>query len=395
MSSSEIRASILLALIFSLRMFGLFLVLPIFAVYAKSLPGGDNITMVGLAMGIYGFTQSLGQIPFGIASDKYGRKRVIVIGLILFFFGAIVAAIAHDITDIIIGRAIQGAGAISAAITAFVADATREKHRTKAMAIIGVSIGITFALSLILSPLLYKFIKMPGIFILTSCFALIAIYIVIFAIPDIPIIKINQVSFKEILCNSELMRLNIGVFALHMIQMSMFVVLPVILEQCVHVLVSEHWKIYLPTILISFICVSPLLMLSENYYKIKKILIGAIIGLLIVQIGICTVLIYLVQYWWVLIFLLLGFFITFNVLEIFQPSLLSRIAPSTAKGTALGIYNTLQALGLFCGGMFGGWFNQHYGQVSVFLISILITLIWLIIVFNMQIYNITVFKQAK
>lgn len=390
MSSTEIRASILLAFIFSLRMFGLFLILPIFAIDAKNLPGGGNTIMVGLAMGVYGFTQSLGQIPFGIASDKYGRKPIIVIGLVLFGFGAVIAAVANNITHIIIGRAIQGTGAISAAITAFIADSTREKYRTKAMAIVGVSIGITFSISLILSPLLYKSIQMSGIFILISLLALVAIFIVLFAIPNVPLIKMNQISFKEILCHGELMRLNFGVFSLHLIQMSMFVVLPVILEQHVHLLIDEHWKIYLPIILISFIFMFPIVLIGEKLNKIKQVLIGAIIILLIVQTSMCVTLIYFIKYWWILVLLLLNFFIAFNVLEVFQPSLVSRIAPATAKGTALGIYNALQALGLFCGGIFGGWFNQHLNQASVFLMSALITLIWLIIIFNMQIDNGTV-----
>ena len=384
MSGAEVRASASLASIFALRMLGLFLILPVFAVHAKGLSGGENAAMVGLAMGIYGLAQSFGQIPFGIASDKYGRKRVIVIGLILFALGSFVAASAHDIAWVIAGRAIQGAGAISAAVTAFIADSTREEHRTKAMAMVGASIGLTFAVSLVASPVLYKLIGMGGIFSLTGVLALAAIGVVVFVVPDAPMVKARRVPFGEVLRHGELMRLNFGVFALHMTQMAMFVVLPAALVQYAGLPVADHWKIYLPVVLASFVFMLPPVFIGEKRGMMKQVFVAAISLLLIVQIGMWATLSHFAEHWGVLVFLLFAFFIAFNILEACQPSLVSRIAPAAAKGTALGVYNTLQALGLFCGGALGGWLKQHLGAPSVFVMCAVATLTWLIIASNMK-----------
>jgi len=384
MSGAEVRASASLASIFALRMLGLFLILPVFAVYAKGLSGGENVALVGLAMGIYGLAQSFGQIPFGIASDKYGRKPVIVAGLILFALGSFVAAGADDIAWVIAGRAIQGAGAISAAVTAFIADSTREEHRTKAMAMVGASIGLTFAVSLVASPLLYKLIGMGGIFSLTGVLALVAIAVVWFVVPDAPMVKARRVPFGEVLRHGELMRLNFGVFALHMTQMAMFVVLPAAFVQYAGLPVDEHWKIYLPVVLASFVFMLPPVFIGEKRGVMKQVFVGAISLLLIVQIGMWLTLSHFAAHWGVLVFLLFAFFVAFNILEACQPSLVSRIAPAAAKGTALGVYNTLQALGLFCGGALGGWLKQNVGAASVFVMCAVATLTWLIIASNMK-----------
>src|SRR5450830_1086287 len=253
MSRAEVQASASLASIFALRMLGLFLILPVFAEYAKTLSGGQNVALVGLAMGMYGLAQSFGQIPFGIASDKFGRKPVIVVGLLLFALGAFIAAGANDIVWVSVGRAIQGAGAISAAVTAFIADSTREQHRTKAMAMVGASIGLTFAISLVISPLLYQLIGMHGIFLLTGVLALLAIAVVLWVVPAAPMVMARRVPFAEILQHGELMRLNLGVFALHLTQMAMFVVMPAALIQYSGLPLAEHWKIYLPVVLASFL----------------------------------------------------------------------------------------------------------------------------------------------
>lgn len=384
MSGAEIRASVSLASVFALRMLGLFLILPVFAVYARGLPGGDNAALVGLAMGIYGLAQSFGQIPFGIASDKFGRKRVIVMGLLLFAAGSFVAAAAHNIGWIIVGRAIQGVGAISAAVTAFIADSTREEHRTKAMAMVGGSIGLTFAVSLVMSPVLYRFIGMGGIFGLTGVMALAAIGVVLFVIPDVPIIKARRVPLIDVLRHGELMRLNFGVFALHLTQMAMFVVLPGALVQYAGVPLAEHWKIYLPVVLLSFLFMLPPVFVGEKRGKMKQVFVAAIALLLAVQIGMWLTLSHFAAHWQVLIALLLVFFVAFNILEACQPSLVSRIAPAAAKGAALGVYNTLQALGLFCGGALGGWLKQHAGAPAAFVLCAVATLTWLIIASNMK-----------
>lgn len=380
----EIRASTSLASIFALRMLGLFLILPVFSVHARSLPGGDSATLVGLAMGIYGLTQSFGQIPFGAASDKYGRKRVIIAGLVLFALGSFIAAAATTIGWVIVGRAVQGTGAISAAVTAFIADATREEHRTKAMAMVGGSIGLTFAGSLVAAPLLYDLIGMGGIFAMTGILSLLAILVVIFVVPAAPSVPVMRVPFRDVLRNGELMRLNYGVFALHLTQMAMFVVIPSALVQYAGLPLAAHWKIYLPVVLLSFVLMLPPVFIGEKRGKTKQVFVAAIALLLLVQVGMWAMLVLPGMHWMLLIAMLLAFFVAFNILEASQPSLVSRIAPPAAKGTALGIYNTLQALGLFCGGALGGWLKQHVGASSVFVLGAGLTMAWLIIASNMN-----------
>jgi MFS family permease len=387
MTRTEIRASTSLASIFALRMLGLFLILPVFAVHAKTMPGGTSATMIGLAMGIYGLTQAFGQIPFGMASDKYGRKRIIIIGLILFALGSFIAAGADSLAWVIVGRAVQGAGAISAAVTAMIADSTREQHRTKAMAMVGGSIGLVFALTLVIAPLLYQVIGMGGIFALTGILSLLAILVVVYVVPPAPMMAAvttaQTVTLREVLHNRELMRLNFGVFALHMMQMAMFVVVPAALVQALGMPLAEHWKIYLPVMLGSFVLMLPPLFAGERRGHMKQVFVGAIALLLLVQIGFGLFLSHPVH-GWQLVALLLAFFISFNILEASQPSLVSRIAPPAAKGAALGVYNTLQSLGLFVGGALGGWMRQHTGPSSVFVMGIIASVLWLVIAAGMK-----------
>ena len=384
MTRTEIRASASLASIFGLRMLGLFLILPVFSAHAHSIPGGDSATLVGLALGIYGLTQSFGQIPFGIASDKFGRKRIIIIGLVLFAIGSFIAAAADDIVWVIVGRAVQGAGAISAAVTAMIADSTRDEHRTKAMAMVGMSIGLTFAGSLVAGPLLYDLIGMGGLFMLIGFLSLSAILVVLFIVPDAPPTAPQRVSFREILANAELMRLNYGVFALHVTQMAMFVVVPAALVQSAGIPLAAHWKIYLPVVLASFVLMLPPIFIGEKRGKMKHVFVGAIVLLLIVQIALTMILSQALPYWPIFVILLLAFFVAFNILEASQPSLVSRFAPGAARGAALGVYNTLQALGLFCGGALGGWLAQHAGPSSVFVLGAALTVVWLIIALSMK-----------
>lgn len=388
MTRTEIRASASLASIFALRMLGLFLILPVFAVHAKTMPGGDSATLIGLAMGIYGLTQAFGQIPFGIASDKYGRKRVIVIGLVLFALGSFIAAAADQLIWVVVGRAVQGAGAISAAVTAMIADSTREQHRTKAMAMVGGSIGLTFALSLVVAPLLYRAIGMGGIFALTGILSLAAIAVVTWVVPAAPVAADvgaagQPVRLRQVLRDRELLRLNFGVFALHMMQMSMFVVVPAALMQAMGMPLAEHWKIYLPVMLASFVLMLPPLFAGERRGRMKQVFVGAIALLFVVQVGFGLALAQ-PAHGWLLVALLLAFFVSFNILEASQPSLVSRIAPPAAKGAALGVYNTLQSLGLFVGGALGGWLRQHAGPSSVFWLGIIASLLWLIIAAKMK-----------
>ncbi|MCB1959238.1 MAG: MFS transporter, partial [Rhodocyclaceae bacterium] len=264
MTPAERRTGAALAGIFGLRMLGLFLILPVFAVHARGLPGGDNLALVGLALGIYGLTQACFQIPFGIASDRFGRKPVIIFGLLLFAAGSALAAMATSVQWIVVGRALQGAGAISAAVTALAADLTREQHRTKVMAMIGSSIGLVFALSLVAAPVLYAAIGMSGIFWLTAGLALLAIVMLRRAVPTPPRVEAKMVRFSGVLRDTQLLRLNLGIFTLHLVQMAMFVVVPAALVAQGDLPIAAHWKIYLPAVLASFALMIPAIIVAER-----------------------------------------------------------------------------------------------------------------------------------
>jgi MFS family permease len=383
MRPEERRAGASLAAIFGLRMLGLFLILPVFAVWAKTIPGGADLTLVGLALGAYGLTQALLQIPFGMASDRLGRKKVIVFGLLLFAAGSAVAGLAGDIYTTILGRCLQGAGAISAAVTALAADLTREQHRTKVMAMIGSSIGLVFAGSLVLAPLLYAWIGMSGIFLLTGALALGAIALVTFAVPDPPEIVVpegGRARFRQVLGDPQLMRLNFGIFALHLAQMAMFVVVPGALAAAGNLPVPEHWKVYLPVVLASFVLMVPAIIAAEKRGRMMKVFVGAVALLLASQIG------FLLGRgsFAALVAMLLAFFVAFNILEASLPSLISRIAPPKSKGTALGIYNTTQSLGLFLGGSIGGALAQHVGPGAVFAFGAAVIGLWLALAATMR-----------
>jgi MFS family permease len=386
MSATEIRASSSLASIFALRMLGMFLILPVFAVHAKSMPGGQSAALVGLAMGMYGLTQAFGQIPFGAASDRFGRKPVIIFGMTLFAIGSFVAALAPTLQWVLVGRAVQGAGAVSAAITASVADVTREEHRTKAMAMVGASIGVTYSVSMVAAPLLYKLIGMNGIFALTGVLAITGILVVAWVVPPLPRASgVKRVPFREVLADRELMRLDFGVFVLHLTQMAMFVVVPSVLVRYAGLPLAEHWKIYLPVVLVSFVLMLPPVIVAEKRGKMKQVLVGAIALLFLVQVCIGLFLAHAATlHWGLLVALLLMFFVAFNILEASLPSLVSRIAPPAAKGAALGVYNTLQPLGIFCGAALGGWMKQHVGPGAIFWVAAVLTVVWLIIAGSMK-----------
>jgi len=387
MSALEIRAGLSLASLFALRMLGLFLILPVFAVYAPQLRGGDNHALVGLALGAYGLTQAMLHIAFGMASDRYGRKRVIVLGLALFALGSMVAAFSGDIYMVILGRCIQGAGAISAAVMALAADLTREQHRTKTMAMIGASIGLVFALSLMAAPVLYRWIGMSGIFVLTGLLAIGAIAVVAWVVPPEPTENLDlsrrmrPATLGDVLRNTDLLRLNFGIFALHSMQMAIFVVVPLALVHEGGLPLAEHWKVYLPVVGGSFILMLPAIFWGERKGRVKPVFLGSIVLMLAVQAASLLWLRSLAG----IGMILLGFFVAFNVLEAMLPSLISRIAPASARGTAIGVYNTTQALGLFAGGAAGGWLMQHYGESSVFVFGLALVALWLLIAAPMRV----------
>ena len=384
MTRAEKRATSGLAAIFGLRMLGMFLILPVFALYAEHLPGGNNHTLVGLTLGMYGLTQALLMIPFGMASDRIGRKKVIIFGLILFAIGSFVAASASDIYWTIFGRAIQGAGAISAAITAMLADLTREEHRTKAMALIGSTIGLTFAASMVAGPALNHLIGVPGIFALTGVLALAAIWVVKVWVPD-PLVshfhadaQANPARLKDVLRNGQLLRLDFGIFALHSAQMAMFVVVPVALKNS-GLPPAHHWMVYLPVLLGSFLLIVPAIIYGEKHGKLKPVFIGAVALMLLAQLGLA----FGIGHLWGIVGALFFYFAAFNLLEASLPSLISKLAPMSAKGTAMGVYNTAQALGLFFGGVFGGWLAQHVGFYAVFLFCVVLMAVWLALSLSM------------
>ncbi|WP_434513967.1 MFS transporter [Dechloromonas sp. ARDL1] len=381
MSPDERRAGASLASIFALRMLGLFLILPVFSVHAKTLPGGDNLALVGLALGAYGLTQAFFQIPYGIASDIFGRKRVIVVGLLIFALGSFVAAWAPDMTWIIVGRVLQGMGAISAAVTALAADLTREEHRTKVMAMIGSSIGLVFALSLVGAPILYGWIGMGGLFVMTGALALAAIVLLLKAVPPAPPPHGHEkLPLRRVIFDADLLRLNLGIFTLHMVQMAMFVVLPHALVNHGGLAAAAHWKVYLPAVLVSFVIMVPAIIAAERKDKMRPVFIAAVGLLVVVQAGL-----YLMhESLWALALWLLLFFVAFNVLEATLPSLVSRTAPPAAKGAALGVYNTTQAVGLFIGGALGGTIAQHFGDNAVFAACTGLVLIWLVVANTMN-----------
>lgn len=383
MTARERRASASLAAIFALRMLGLFLVLPVFALEAAHYPGGDDPALIGLAMGIYGLTQGLLQIPYGLASDRLGRKRVIVTGLLVFALGSFVAALSGSLHGLIIGRALQGAGAISAAVTALLADQTRDEVRTKAMALVGASIGLMFALSLFLAPLLVAHIGLPGLFTLTGTLALVGVAIVIWAAPPEPRQHKDQPRGKlsEVLTHAGLLRLDAGVFILHAVQLAMWIGIPALLVQA-GLPKNEHWWVYLPAVLASFVVMGATLFPLERRGYLRAVFLTAIGGVALVQLGLLWAVDAPHIAW--LAFLLFVFFCGFNVLEATQPSLASRIAPPHARGAALGVYNTLQSLGFFAGGAAGGWLVKAHGLPALFTACGLAMVVWLVVAWPMQ-----------
>lgn len=385
MTPQERRSSISLALIFALRMLGLFLVLPVFALEAHHYPGGDDPALVGLAMGIYGLTQAFLQLPLGMASDRFGRKRVIVLGLLVFAAGSLWAALADSLTGLLLGRALQGMGAVSAAVTALLADQTRDVVRTKAMALVGGSIGLMFAVALVAAPLLAAQIGLSGLFALTGALALGGIAIVVWGVPPESTEHHNAPRGRlgDVWRNADLLRLNVGVFVLHTVQMAMWVAVPALLVQA-GLDKGQHWQVYLPAVLVSFLLIGGLFAL-ERRGRLRGALLAAIGLVLVVQLGFG---------WvsasgqpptlWVIGALLLVFFCGFNALEASQPSLVSRMAPAPLRGAALGTYNTLQSLGLFAGGALGGVLLKWVGAPGLFATTAVLALLWLALTWPLQ-----------
>ena len=384
MLPDERRAALGLASIFALRMLGLFIVLPVFAVAARDLTGGQDVAAIGLALGAYGLTQACLQLPFGILADHWGRKPVIACGLALFVAGSIVCALADSISAMTLGRMLQGSGAISAAITALVADLTRDSQRSKAMAMVGGSIALMFALSLAVAPVIFGWVGLGGLFWLTCALGLGAFWALFRLVPAAPPLPaVVPGTFRQMLVEPRLIRLNLGVFILHAIQIAMWVAVPALLIQLAGLPLQQHWMIYVPAVVASFFVLWPAMMQAERHKRMAQVFAFAVVLIGLVQLGFVLLVgrenlgqLLAIS----LILLLIAVFFTgFNILEALQPSLISRIAPATGKARALGIYNTLQSLGLFVGGAMGGWLLQTGGYAAVFAGCGWLALGWLII----------------
>jgi MFS family permease len=383
MTPAELRASGSLATIFAARMLGLFLVLPVFALEAARYPGGTDAALVGLAMGIYGLTQGLLQIPFGLASDRFGRKRVIILGLLVFAGGSFVAAAADSLFWLVVGRSLQGAGAVSAAVTALLADQTRDEVRTKAMAMVGASIGLMFAVSLVAAPLLVASVGLGGLFAITGVLALGCIAVLVWWTPPEPVQHKNvpRGKLSEVLSHAGLLRLNVGVFVLHAVQLAMWVAIPAMLVQA-GLGKEQHWYVYLPAVLGSFVVMGMTLFPLERRGYLRAVFLAAVGTVALVQVGL--LLVAGQPSIGALAVLLFVFFCGFNVLEASQPSMASRMAPPHARGAALGVYNTLQSLGFFAGGAVGGWLAKNVGAQGLFTACAGLMVLWLAVAWPMR-----------
>jgi len=384
MTGQEKRSSFSLAAIYGLRMLGLFLVLPVFAIEAAHYPGGDDPSLVGLAMGIYGLTQGALQLAFGAVSDKLGRKKVIVFGLLLFATGSFLAAFADTLTSLIIGRSLQGAGAVSAVVTALLADQTRDVVRTKAMALIGASIGLMFALSLILAPALNAVAGLPGLFILTGVLALGGIAVVIWWVPaeTLEHAQAPKGSLREVLTHVPSLRNNLGVFVLHGVMLAMWVAVPQMLVDA-GLSKEHHWWVYLPAVSFGFLVMGKTLFPLERKGYLRAVFLGAAMVIALVMFSLALVAGGQPNLW-CLAAILFVFFSGSNILEACQPSIASRAAPAHARGTAMGFYNTLQSLGFFTGGAVGGILMKAGGAQVLFGACGLATLVWLLVAWFME-----------
>ena len=385
MTATEKRVAVSLTAIFASRMLGLFLIFPIFAIAAEQLKG-YSLSRAGIAIGIYGLTQAIFQIPLGMISDRIGRKPVIIAGLILFAVGSIVAALSDSLTGVIVGRALQGTGAVASVVMALAADLTREEHRIKVMAFIGMGIGLAFSVAIVLSPILYSLVGLSGVFWVIAVLAVTGILITLYWVPT-PVSshfqrdsEVEFSSFRKIITDTQLLRLDSGIFILHFMLVSFFVVVPHILRDQMGLPVASHWEVYLPIFAASVIAMVPFIILAEKKRKLKQVFVGAILVIALSQLGIPFFSNSMVG----LMIVLWLFFSAFNLLEATLPSLVAKLAPAGRKGTAMGAYTTSQFLGVFLGGMIGGALNSAYGLSGVIAFNVTLALIWATLAITMQ-----------
>lgn len=380
----ELKAGSSIALIYGIRMLGLFMILPVFSIFAESLTNTTPL-LIGIALGIYGLTQGLLQIPFGMLSDKVGRKPVIAAGLIIFAIGSVVAAYSETIYGVIAGRALQGAGAIAAALMALAADLSREEHRVKIMSLIGVNIGAAFAIAMVMGPIIYTWVGMKGIFLLTAVLAVFAILVLVKVVPKASSLSFHRDAQLEpsqvssIFTNSQLIRLDIGIFILHAVLMATFIVVPLMLQDAGLASLQHGW-LYAPVFFTSILLMIPFIILAEAKRRMKQVFTGAVFVL-----AISLMLLLLSDNSLTMIALALGLFFTaFNLLEASLPSLVAKISPADRKGTAMGVYSSSQFLGAFAGGVIGGFAYGEGGIMLLFSLCIALVVVWLILAATMK-----------
>lgn len=381
----ERKVVLSLAALYTFRMFGLFMLLPVLALYGTEYAHHSPF-LLGLALGAYGFSQALLQIPFGVLSDRIGRKPLILAGLLIFVLGSVVAALADSVYGLILGRFLQGGGAISAVVMALLTDLTSDENRTKAMATIGASIGVSFSVAMTVGPLLAAWGGVGAIFWLTALLGLVGVYILLKLVPDVSHTRSparEAVAVPGLLASTlkhpQLLRLNVGIFVLHFVLMSSFVVLPLMLENQLQIPRNYHGLVYFPLLAFAFVLMLPFVIIAEKRRKIKSVFLLAVALLLVAELALTVV----GDHFIAALLVLFVFFIAFNVLEATQPSMVSKIAPAGAKGTATGIYSTCQVLGVFSGGALGGWLLQEHGAQAVFLLNAVLVLAWLVVAWSM------------
>jgi MFS family permease len=385
MEKQEFRAASSLAAVFSVRLLGLFMIYPVFAAYARGLSGATPY-LIGEALGIYGLSQGLLQIPFGLLSDRVGRKTMIVIGLVLFGIGSVIAAMSTSIGGVIFGRVLQGAGAVGSVILALVADLTAEDNRTKAMAIVGITIGASFMVALIIGPIVATFVGVAGIFWLMVALAVVGIAITQFVVPNPRVLRVHRDAetvpalIGAVLRDKELLRLDFGIFSLHAMLTASFLVVPGLLRHTLAISSHSDWLVYLPVLLVSVVVMVPAIIVAERHRRMKGVFVSAVAGLAVSQ-----ALLYAdAGNVYVLIAALIVFFSAFNIMEASLPSLITKVAPPAAKGTAAGLYSSAQFLGIFVGGIVGGFAHQHGGTHGVFALTVVLALLWLIAAATMR-----------
>ena len=384
MTPVELRATWGLGTVFSLRMLGMFMVLPVLTTYGMALQGASE-ALIGLAIGIYGLAQAIFQIPFGLLSDRIGRKPLIVGGLLVFVLGSVIAASTTSIWGIILGRALQGSGAIAAAVMALLSDLTREQNRTKAMAFIGISFGVTFAIAMVLGPIVTHALGLHALFWMIAILASCGILITLLVVPNAPHHVLNRESgmvkgsIREVLMQPRLLKLNIGILCLHILLMSSFVALPGQFEQAGFP-AEQHWKVYLITMLVAFVGVVPFIIYAEVKRRMKRVFICCVALILIAEIVLWGA----GSHFWTLVIGVQLFFLAFNLMEAILPSLISKESPAGYKGTAMGIYSTSQFLGVAIGGSMGGWVFDRFDAQTVFLLGAIVATLWLLLSSTMQ-----------